>query len=233
MMNKFTPNAGSLRAVADRLDKLGLDYAFTDGSIVSFLLDNPGLSPVRATDDVDVILEVVANLRYSAVEAKLRELNFEHDMTPDAPMCRWKLGTLVVDIMPVEGARLGLNTKWFKEALETAKPRNVGGTLLRLISPAALLATKHMAFADRGNADYYGSHDLEDFITVVDGRAGIVGEINQSPEPLRAFVIEAVRKLLDTPAFDEALPGHLPSDSASQKRLPSLRAKLRAIENLR
>jgi len=232
-MNKPTPNVGALRTVADRLDMLGLDYAFTGGSIVSFLLDNPGLSPVRATDDVDVILEVVASLRYSSVEARLRDLNFEHDMTPGAPMCRWKLGTLAVDIMPVEGALLGLNTKWFKEALETATPRNVGGTPLRLVAPVAFLATKYMAFVDRGNADYYGSHDLEDFITVVDGRAGIVEETNQTPEPPRAFVIEAVRKLLGAHAFDEALPGYLPSDSASQNRLPLLRAKLRGIGDLR
>ena len=51
-------NLGSLRAVADRLDGLGLGYAFTGGSIVNLLLDDPGLSPARPTDDVDVILEV-------------------------------------------------------------------------------------------------------------------------------------------------------------------------------
>ena len=33
------------------------------GAIVSLLLDNPGISPVRATDDVAVVLEVVATLR--------------------------------------------------------------------------------------------------------------------------------------------------------------------------
>jgi hypothetical protein len=34
-----SPNIGSLRAIVDRLDRLGLDYAFAGGSIVSFLLD--------------------------------------------------------------------------------------------------------------------------------------------------------------------------------------------------
>jgi len=165
-MNKPTPNIVSLRAVAERLDKLGLEYAFVGGAVVSFLLDNPALSPVRATDDVDVILEVVASLRYSTVEEKLRALDFEHDMTPGAPMCRWKLGILTVDIMPTEGSHIGLNTKFFKEALATAAPRAIGGTPLRLIAPVAFLATKYMAFHDRGDADYYGSHDLEDFISL-------------------------------------------------------------------
>ena len=147
-------------------------------------------------------------------------------------MCRWKLGLLTVDIMPTEGGQLGLNTKWFREALDTAHPHSVEGIPLRLISPVSFLATKYAAFNDRGNADYYGSHDLEDFLTVVDGRAKIVEEIRLAPQPLGAFVIKAVRKLQHTRAFDEALPGHLPSDVASQKRLPLLRLKLQEIEKL-
>jgi len=53
------PSLGALRAVADRLDSLGLDYAFAGGSIVNLLLDNPAFSPARPTDDLDVILEAV------------------------------------------------------------------------------------------------------------------------------------------------------------------------------
>ena len=114
------PNLGTLRAVADRLDDLGLHYAFIGGSIVNLLLDNPGILPARPTDDVDVILEVVVSERYSDLEARLRRLGFDHDIRPRAPRCRWVLGNLTVDIMPTEGGFLGLNTAWFKEALATA-----------------------------------------------------------------------------------------------------------------
>ena len=50
------PNLGAMRAVADRLDQLGIPYAFVGGSIVNLLLDNPTVSPARPTDDVDVII---------------------------------------------------------------------------------------------------------------------------------------------------------------------------------
>ena len=96
------PNVGVLRAVADRLDGLGLDYAFVGGAIVNLLLDNPEFAPVRPTDDVDVILGVVTASRYSAVEEKIRALGFSHDVRPDAPICRWVLGNLTADIMPTE-----------------------------------------------------------------------------------------------------------------------------------
>lgn len=223
------PNLPTLRAVADRLDSLGLDYAFVGGSIVNLLLDHPDLSPVRPTDDFDVILEAVTARRYADVEAKLRELGFDHDMREGAPRCRWVLGNLTVDIMPTEGGFLGLNTAWFAEALASASERAFGHVRLKLISPVAFLATKYVAFLDRGECDHYASHDLEDFVTVIDGREAIVAEIAAAPEALRAYVIDAVRALLAAPAFNESLPGHLPGDESSQRRLPTLRRKLIAI----
>ena len=142
------------------------------------------------------------------------------------------LGNLTVDIMPTEGAFLGLNTAWFKEALVTATVQKIAHTRLKLIAPVAFLATKHVAFADRGGGDYYASHDLEDFITVIDGRENIVREIGAAPAELSRYVIASVRGLVAERAFDEALPGHLPPDRASQQRLPSLRRKLQEIASL-
>lgn len=226
------PNIGALRAVADRLNSLGLDYAFVGGTIVNFLLDHPELSPARPTDDVDVILEVVTAQRYSEVEAKLRGLGFDHDMRQGAPRCRWVLEALTVDIMPTDGAFLGLNTAWFKEALATATEQEFAHTRLKLISSVAFLATKLVAFADRGDRDYYGSHDLEDLVAVIDGREQIVAEVDRAPASLRGYVIESVQHLIDSPAFNEALAGHLPADRASQQRLPSLRGKLHGIAAL-
>jgi hypothetical protein len=108
----------------------------------------------------------------------------------------------------------------------------IAHTRLKLISPVAFLATKHVAFADRGDDDYSASHDLEDFLTVIDGRENIVAEVNEAPAELRGYVIQSIRFLVATAAFDEALPGHLPPDRASQQRLPNLRRKLHAIAAL-
>jgi len=222
-----------MRAIADRLEEAGLDYAFVGGLIVNLLLDHPGLSPARPTDDVDVIVETVTSRRHSEVEAALRRVGFAHDMRENAPQCRWVLGGLAVDIMPTDGALLGLNTAWFKEALGTATDVVVAGTSLRLISPVAFVVTKHVAFCDRGAGDYYASHDVEDLITVVDGREQIAAEVERAPAGLRNYARDAVRGWLALPAFDEALPGHLPGDRASQQRLPGLRRKLQEIAALR
>ena len=226
------PDVGALRAVADRLDGLGLDYAFVGGAIVNLLLDNPGFAPARPTDDVDVILGVVTASRYSDVEAKIRALGFNHDVRDGAPLCRWVMGNLTVDIMPTEGGNLGLNTAWFKEALATATEQEFAHTRVKLVSPVAFLVIKHVAFLDRGKSDYHASQDMEDFVTVIDGRDGIVAEVAAAPAGLRGYLIDAVRTLVATRAFDDALPAHLPSDEGSQMRLPGLRRKLREIAGL-
>lgn len=226
------PNIKALQAVAERLDQLGLRYAFVGGAIVNLLVDDPDISPARPTDDIDVILEIITSERYSEVEARLRNLGFDHDTSDGAPRCRWKVKNVAVDIMPTEEAGMGLNTAWFKEALATASEREFSRTRLKLISPAAFLVTKHMAFLDRGEDDYYASHDLEDFIAVVDGRESIIDDVDLAPVGLRDYLVAAVKALLEEAAFGEALPGHLPADQASQQRLPKLRAKLRGIAHL-
>lgn len=222
-------NPGLLAKVAQKLDPLGLNYAFVGGSIVEFLLDRPDLSPMRPTFDLDIIVEVMANRRYSDLEAILRQAGFEHDMTPGAPRCRWRLDGLIVDVMPTEDALLGINTAWFAEALATAKPRRLLGVDVPMISAVAFLATKLAAFGDRGEGDYYGSHDLEDIITVIDGRGALVAEIADAAPGLRGYVVAKIKALVVEPAFQEALAGHLPSDDASQNRLPMLRRRLASI----
>lgn len=223
---------GALRAVSTRLDKTGLNYAFTGGSIVNLLLDHPDMSPARPTADVDVIIEIVSNGRYSDTEEVLRGLKFEHDMTEGAPMCRWRLAGVVVDIMPTSGEPLGLNTQWFSEVLECAIEVEYEHTKLKVVSPVGLLVTKYLTFTERGGGDYYGSHDLEDFITVVDGRKNIVSEVDQAIPPLRSYLIGGVKCWLEKDDFRDALSAHLPGDMASQQRLPVLTKKLEEIAGL-
>lgn len=100
------------------------------------------------------------------------------------------------------------------------------------MSPVGLLVTKYLTFSERGEGDYYASHDLEDFLTVVDGRSRIVEEIDKSRSDLRAYLIEGFRALLAEEEFQDALPGYLPPDSASQARLPILRSKLDGVAGL-
>jgi hypothetical protein len=134
--------------------------------------------------------------------------------------------------MPVEGAFLGLNTVWFDHALSNPTAMVVDGQTLRVISGTAFVATKLAAFSDRGENDFFGSHDLEDILTVIDGRETILEEIKNAPSDLRTYIIDTLKYFLANSQFQEALPGHLPPDPGSQARLPILRETLNRIADL-
>jgi hypothetical protein len=221
----------NLLKVSVRIQSLGINHAFLGGCIVPFLLDDPDLMPVRPTNDVDVVILLMNQPEMAAIEARLRQAGFAHAVYPGAPLCRWELDDLVVDIMPDKDARfMGLSTRWFSEALRSAKPRAVPGGEVPIISAATFVATKLVAYADRGQGDFY-HRDLEDVITVVDGRASLVEDMIAADPALRTYVSEEFRRYLTNPSFIDNMAGHLPRDPGSQGRLGLLHERLRALAN--
>lgn len=221
----------ALMAVAKQLDQLRISYAFTGGVVIGFLLDNPALVDIRTTDDVDAIAEVVTRVQHTDLEARLRGLGFTHDTSEGAPICRWLFGDTRVDVMPSIDTTGQTSDRWFAYALQTAGLRSFRQATVPTVSAACFIATKLVAFDDRGKGDYY-SHDIEDIITIVDGRQSLIDEFTAETPSLRAFVGGRIRDLLAQSRFVEALPGHLGGDSASQARLPILRRRLDAIAAL-
>jgi hypothetical protein len=68
-------NLAVLAKVSRELEKLKVEHAFVGGSILGFLLDNPLLVRLRATDDVDAIANDVTFLEYASLEKQLRKLS--------------------------------------------------------------------------------------------------------------------------------------------------------------
>ena len=88
---------------------------------------------------------------------------------------------------------------------------------------------KLVAFRDRGRGDYLASHDLEDLITIVDGRETLHDEVVSGPPALRRHIAVEVGALLRSDDFLSALSGQLPGNAAAQLRLPQLLQRLRRL----
>jgi hypothetical protein len=73
---------------------------------------------------------------------------------------------------------------------------------------------------------------LEDLISVIDGRAIIVEEVQATTLELRAYVRTEITALLGTPAFLDALPGYLFPDAMSQARIGIILRRLNALKAL-
>ncbi|MGO9122013.1 MAG: hypothetical protein ACLQPD_30920 [Desulfomonilaceae bacterium] len=134
--------------------------------MVDLLITDAAAPPVRATKDVDVIVEVASLHAYYEFSDLLRSLGFcEDSHTEDGPMCRWVIDDIKVDTMPMKGEVLGFSNDFYTVAVETAVSREIAeGLTIQLISTPCFLATKLEAFQDRGHDDFMGSSDMEDVI---------------------------------------------------------------------
>lgn len=71
------------------------------------------------------------------------------------------------------------------------------------------------------------SHDVEDIVAVLDGRPEIVEDIQSADSEVRHYLSQHFTDLLTSRDFVEAITGHLPADSASQKRVGFLIERIR------
>jgi hypothetical protein len=233
-LNANDPNVALLEVVAEHLgDDLREELVFVGGAVAGLLITDPAMPAIRPTDDVDLICRAVALPDYHRMEKALRARGFVQDMGPDAPICRWRIGAVIVDVMPTLEKILGFANRWYPLALETALPVALpSGRPIRLITAPVFIATKLEAFDGRGRGDFLFSHDLGDMLSVVDGRGSLLAECRSSPAELQSYIGERFRTLLSNRAFVEALAAHLPGDLASQERLPELQTTLRRLAGL-
>lgn len=223
-------NLAMIRHVAMRLGDLVDRVVFLGGAATTLLITDAAASDVRPTKDVDVIVEIATTAEYHRLAEQLRGRGFSEDTSEGAPLCRWLVDGIIVDVMPTEEATLGFSNCWYREAFEHASRMAIEDTVpIRVVTAPFFLATKLEAFQARGRGDFMASHDLEDIIALIDGRGEILEEVAMAPDVLRSFLAVAFRDLLVSPLFLDALPGHLPGDAASQQRLPLLMSRLHKI----
>jgi hypothetical protein len=157
-----------IKIVANALGDLNEKAVFVGGATVPFYLPEELKRHSRATDDVDVVLEVIRSTNREELEASLRKKGFKNDMREHAPLCRWRLAGLTVDIMSPDEKVFGFSNKWYKAAIKSPLEFIIEGTKVRILSAPYFLATKIEAFKGRGCGDYLGSHDMEDIIAIFD-----------------------------------------------------------------
>lgn len=233
-MNKNDPNTAAIELVAKHLGReLCPQMVFVGGAVAGLLITDAAMPAIRNTEDVDIVCEVMALTDYYALESQLMKQGFKQDVSPSAPICRWTIGSIKVDIMPSLEKILGFSNRWYPLALKSATRFTLpSSAIIRLIAAPAFLGTKLEAFYGRGNGDFLFSHDIGDMIAVIDGRETLLAECQESAADLRAYLSTHFSQLLKNNAFLQALPGHLPPDSASQQRLPYILQVLNKISLL-
>lgn len=225
-MRADDPNLPHLRRVAEALGDLREPLVFVGGAVAGLLVTDPLSDPVRATRDVDAVIEA-DSAAFIRAEQAVAARGFTRDVTSDV-ICRWvhRESGVLFDLMPVRLDVLGFSSRWYAYAVQTAVPVDLGeGLTIRCASAVAFVATKLEAFVARGAGDFLASHDLEDVLNIVDGREQLVAEMAVAPAALRERVADVLGRLLSNPDFPNVLPGLI----ADPERADLVMARLRSL----
>ena len=106
-------------AVANALgDDLRGRLVFVGGCTTAlFITDEITLEGVRATDDVDLIVDLVGRAQWAQLQEQLRQKGFAESPEDDV-ICRMRLGDLKVDFMPDDKSILGFSNRWYAKGIE-------------------------------------------------------------------------------------------------------------------
>lgn len=227
------PNLEAVQSAFAALGDLRESVVLVGGCATGLLVTATRSEMIRPTRDVDLVVEVVSARDFRRAEQRLRTCGFVNDQSPEAPICRWRHGEIMVDLMPMTADILGFGNRWYPRAVELADRVTLpDGQLIRLVSAPVLLVTKFDAFRSRGRGDLLSSHDLEDVMTLIDGRAELEDDVAASPDDIRQAIGKECSDLSADASLVEAMAGFLPGDPASQGRLPELRARLERLAGI-
>lgn len=233
MASAADPNLELLLEAANRLGGVLDELVLVGGCAAGLLVTDPGSSPIRPTEDVDLVVEAATYVEYDRFGRRLAELGFRPGTEPGDPLCRWRHGILTLDVMPLDESVLGFSNRWYRLAVRAPSSHRLPvGTTIRHIDAPHFLATKLAAFASRGGGDYLASADLEDVVVVIDGRSSIEHELEAADGALRAFVSNELGALLRTPYFLEAMPGYFADGSPGGARMKATVERLHRMARL-
>lgn len=210
------------------LTGMQFEFAFLGGSLLTLLVTDKSADAIRVTKDVDVMMNICTRSEYHAADAELERRGFRHDTREGAPICRWILDDLTVDVLPIREDVLGWNSKWFGEALAAADTITLGGRPIRVVSAPYFVALKLEAFEERGKKDFLTSTDFEDVICLFNGRESLVDEI-MACESLRTGLAAKFKDYLVNSELEDAVDGFVQTETSPDTRKKRILDAFRSI----
>ena len=208
MYNKVI-NLALVAEVAEGLKELREKMVFIGGAVISLYTDDPAADEIRPTTDIDMTINLANYYEWTQMLERLSELNFHPDPQGQS-ICSYQYRKIAIDIMPAEDSSIGISNQWYKPGFQTLQTITLAeGICINILASPYFLATKLEAFNDRGNNDFYGSHDYEDIIYLLDNRTTIVEEILSADEPVKNYIKQHLAKIKNHPQANEILAMHI------------------------
>jgi hypothetical protein len=212
----------------------GLEHAFVGAGVLPLYLSDALRAWAEQTHDVDVVVAGRTRAAFRAAERRLEAVGLRHDTREGAPICRWTLEDVQVDVLPEEPGILGLQGALFPQAFAARHPTAARDGLEIPVVPLPWFAgLKARAYLDRGAADPWASKDLDDLLLLLEdhGEALVAVVLDPaSPAELRDTLAALAAALSAHPRASELVEAHLhPSGDLDRRsdRVVELLARMR------
>ncbi|WP_417363608.1 nucleotidyl transferase AbiEii/AbiGii toxin family protein [Galbibacter sp.] len=230
MHNKVI-NLGLVAQVAQGLQELRDKMVFVGGAVISLYTDDPAADEIRPTSDIDMTINLANYAEWAQMQERLAELNFHPDPQGQS-ICSYKFQDIAIDIIPADDSGIGVSNKWYKPGFKYLQQIELlDGIYINILPSPYFLATKLEAFKDRGQNDFYGSHDFEDIIYLLDNRTTIVEEILAADDDVKEYIKTELAGIKKHPQAEEILAMHI-HPLIRDERFKMLIGKLEMITNV-
>ncbi|MBJ6368577.1 nucleotidyl transferase AbiEii/AbiGii toxin family protein [Snuella sedimenti] len=229
-MHNKAINLALVAQVAKGLKELNEKMVFIGGAVISLYTDDPAAEEIRPTTDIDMTINLANYSEWAQMQERLAELGFSPDPQGQS-ICSYKFQGIAIDIMPAEDSSIGVSNVWYKPGFKFIQQIELPeGITINLLPSPYFLATKLEAFKDRGKNDFYGSHDFEDIIYLLDNRTTIVEEILANEENVKLYIKQELKTIKNHPQADEILAMHI-HPLIREERFKMLMEKIELIIN--
>jgi hypothetical protein len=213
----------NIKTVALGLGEMVDTVIFVGGSTLGFYVDNDPavMRDIRGSEDVDIVVEVASRLAYAKLEDRLRQKGFANDTSRGAPICRWLYAGVKVDVMPTDPALLSFSNRWYESGARAAVHIDVAeGVQIKIMPAPYFVACKLEAFKGRGkkSGEYMFSRDLEDIVTLFDGRGALPTELGTAPGEIGDHLRTEIASLLADAEFQSAISAFIRPDARQAER---------------
>ena len=211
-------NVEMLQTIAIGLENLKDEMVFVGGAVAELYASDLAASDIRPTLDVDCVIELSSKIAHIRLEENLRSKGFAHDMSPEAPICRWIYQNIKVDVMPTDEDILGFSNQWYHEGISNKITKTLpNGIVIFVFSPEYYLASKFDAHKSRGGKDLRQSHDFEDIIYILDNCPDILEKINNANISVKEYLKVECQSLLANNNLIEGIESALPYASGYER----------------
>ena len=208
MYNKVI-NLALVAQVAQGLKELNEKMVCIGGAVISLYTNDPAADEIRPTTDIDMTINLANYTEWTLMQERLAELNFYPDPHGQS-ICSYKYKNIAIDIMPAEDSNIGVSNRWYKPGFNQLQEIKLPeGVSINILPSPYFLATKLEAFKDRGKNDFYGSHDYEDIIYLLDNRIGIIEEILEAEVEVKDYIKQELTTIINHPQAEEILAMHI------------------------